>query len=201
MNQDNTPTRILVSTLSDVHIDVQQMCRTANELQSRYYLSTDTEQHEITAVLTDVNIDRLFALRGNIVQVSTLGIGGICTFARLVPEELLAISILLGAIEHRALALNEMLDESSLDIGPHGDCLWGYFDTPEELTDILETFHVCNRCAEFYRALGVELDVHVLAEFTAKVRAERKGRSIARWHDMGEKRLPTEIRLKYRKQR
>jgi hypothetical protein len=115
-----------------------------------------------------------FASRGKGITVFTKESMEICGYAGIDRGFYLSTCALLGLVQWRALALNELLEsEDFLTREESNDCLYSARSFIQEYALAFEHPCVCGACLSFYRCLGAETEILTLRELLSRANREK----------------------------
>lgn len=134
--------------------------------QRRFRFRDTDEPGAVRLRITDAPAERPFwASRTDGVGISTRESEGICRYAGIGRDFYLTVCALLGLVQWRTLALNELLiDEDFIAHEDTPGCLFATRGTFREFALAFDYPDVCDSCLGFYRCLGAEPEIMALQE-------------------------------------
>jgi len=151
-------TEVYVSGSPDDRVGV---ARLGNRVQSVYRFVESPSRGAVPVSLSATESTVLCrAGRRHGVSVSTWQAEGICLYAQIPREAYLLVCSMLGLLQWRALDLNPLLVWEDLLVHEEPPaCLCAHRETVQEYALAFEHPYICRPCREFFRCLGLELEV------------------------------------------
>ena len=141
-------------------LNVREFIEVANHRQSRFRFVSKVRWSTRNLIITDAPLDALYLLEpGKGVSVSAWQSGHAAHCIGLSSEEFLLLSSLLGLIQLRCLELNPILIAEDLLHSTSRTCLYCLKESRAQFLLYSEVPRLCRPCQEFYRCMGLELEI------------------------------------------
>lgn len=151
-----------VSVVSSV-TDTGSLCALGNQLQGRYHFMPLSQIGNPHVILDDTPSNQLFRVhRDRGVKISTFQSEGLALYAGVPLKTYFLLCATLGLTQWRALQLHDSLYEEDFRHNDPHYCLFVEQLRMQDYALCLEAPRVCKGCKEFYRALGLEEEIHAL---------------------------------------
>ncbi len=152
--------------VSGPRADVVPLIQMANQVQTGFRFSNEHAPRAIPLSLIDLPNSAPFSVsRESGVMVFTHHSEDIAQYAEMSRSLYLVVCSILGLVQWRALALNELLmwEDFLVREDPPG-CLYAHRESLHEYALAFERPYVCVPCLEFLRCLGAESETVALLE-------------------------------------
>ncbi len=145
-------------------MDLRRFCRFADQAQSRFRFQLG-KTGGISLLFVADESHELFSVMRDGITVSSGQSAGISRYAGIEHERFLLICTLLGLTAWRTLSLNPDLILEDLQHPESNACLFAPRAHRQDYALLFDRFDqpaICPGCIDFYRCLGVELEIDAL---------------------------------------
>lgn len=155
--------------------DTGAVCALGNELQRWYRFTPVAQIGNVPVELDETPCNQLFRVhRTRGVKVSTFQSQGLALYGGVDLKTYFLLCATLGLTQYRALQTHDSLYEEDFRHNDPHYCLFVEQLRMQDYALCLEAPRVCRGCKSFYRALGLEQEIHALRQVIQHVRLSKK---------------------------